>query len=183
MSAAHPNDLISLEARPDADTEFASFSGGCSSNTTRCQVNMDTDKTVTVNWVFRPMLSIQIGGVAGKGHVTSVGIDCDGANATCQTRIDGNTQLVLTATPNAGARFDGWSGACSGLMPTCIVTMDARKTVIANFADASSAPPNSGGGGGGGGGRFDLLSLLALGLVGVWRMLRPTSWVESSTAA
>lgn len=181
MSAARPNDLIRLQARADADSEFVSFSGGCFANSGDCVVNMDRDQTVNANFVFRPMLSIQMGGVGGKGRVTSSvgGVDCDGANATCQTRFDGNTQVVLTAVANSGGRFDGWSGACSGTASTCAVTMNARKTVIATFSDASSPPPNNGGGGGGG--RFDLLSLLALALVGMWRVLRPR-WIESSSA-
>ena len=41
--------------------------------------------------------------------------------------------VTVTATPNSGYTFSGWSGACTG-NGACSVTMDADKTVTANFA-------------------------------------------------
>ncbi len=43
------------------------------------------------------------------------------------------TVVVVTATAQAGSVFDGWSGACAGLSPTCTVTMDADKVLTATF--------------------------------------------------
>jgi uncharacterized repeat protein (TIGR02543 family) len=43
------------------------------------------------------------------------------------------TVVTLTATPNDGSRFTGWSGACTGTSPTCTVTMDRDKSVTAGF--------------------------------------------------
>ena len=40
--------------------------------------------------------------------------------------------VSVTATPNTGYTFSSWSGACSG-SGACSVTMDADKTVTANF--------------------------------------------------
>ena len=40
--------------------------------------------------------------------------------------------VTLTATPNAGSTFAGWSGACSGT-GTCVVTMNAAQTVTADL--------------------------------------------------
>jgi len=45
---------------------------------------------------------------------------------------DDGTPVTLTATPNSGYTFAGWSGACSGT-GTCQVTMDSDKTVTATF--------------------------------------------------
>ena len=42
------------------------------------------------------------------------------------------TVVAVTATPAAGYAFDSWSGACTGF-GACSVTMDADKTVTANF--------------------------------------------------
>ena len=42
------------------------------------------------------------------------------------------TVVAVTATPAAGYGFSSWSGACSGA-GACQVTMDADKTVTANF--------------------------------------------------
>ena len=42
------------------------------------------------------------------------------------------TTVPVTAIPNAGYMFNGWSGACLGT-GACTVTMDADKTVTASF--------------------------------------------------
>ena len=41
--------------------------------------------------------------------------------------------VAVTATANSGYTFSSWSGACTGT-GGCSVTMDANKTVTANFA-------------------------------------------------
>jgi hypothetical protein len=42
------------------------------------------------------------------------------------------TKVTLTAVPNEGSVFIGWSGACSGT-GTCVVILDTNKTVTATF--------------------------------------------------
>jgi uncharacterized repeat protein (TIGR02543 family) len=42
--------------------------------------------------------------------------------------------VTLTATANAGYTFSGWSGAASGTTTPTTLTMDANKSVTANFA-------------------------------------------------
>ena len=73
----------------------------------------------------------------GNGTVRSqvVGIDC---GSTCSQSYDVGTIVTLTAAPDSGSYFGGWSGPCltSGL--TCKVTMDETKTVTANF---TTTPP------------------------------------------
>jgi uncharacterized repeat protein (TIGR01451 family) len=68
----------------------------------------------------------------GGGNVSSdpAGIDCGGS---CQTTFEVNTQVTLTATPNATSEFSGWSGAgCSGT-GTCTFTVDHDRAVTATF--------------------------------------------------
>jgi hypothetical protein len=67
----------------------------------------------------------------GSGKVTSnpAGIDC---GTSCSASYDKNDIVVLTASPTSGSSFAGWSGVCSGTA-TCSVTMDASKSVTANF--------------------------------------------------
>ena len=43
------------------------------------------------------------------------------------------TVVALTANASAGYSFSGWSGNCSGSSPTCNLTMNANKSVTANF--------------------------------------------------
>ena len=40
---------------------------------------------------------------------------------------------LLSATPAAGASFDGWTGPCSDASPTCTFTLDADTDVTAGF--------------------------------------------------
>ena len=71
----------------------------------------------------------------GAGTVTSTpaGIDC---GATCAATFKEGTSVTLTATPASGSTFAGWSGACAGT-GGCTVTLDAAKSVTANF----NSPP------------------------------------------
>gem|GEM_PF-1311963 len=73
----------------------------------------------------------------GFGTVTSnpPGIDC-GSN--CSATFTPDTQVTLTAAPWAESTFSGWSGACSGTSPTCVVTMNQSLNVTATFT--STAP-------------------------------------------
>lgn len=73
----------------------------------------------------------------GTGTVTSspAGIDC---GATCSANFSANSSVTLTATASAGGAFTGWSGACTGSTSTCTVSMDAARSVTANFTTAAS---------------------------------------------
>ena len=73
----------------------------------------------------------------GTGTVTSspAGIVC---GATCTATFAVGTPVVLTASPDAGSVFPGWtSGGCSGT-GSCTVTMDTARTIAVTF---SPAPP------------------------------------------
>ena len=76
------------------------------------------------------MLSVSKAG-SGGGAVTSgpAGINC---GADCSEVYNSGLSVKLTATPDATSTFTGWSGACSGT-GTCVVTMDAAKSVMATF--------------------------------------------------
>ena len=49
----------------------------------------------------------------------------------------------MTTTPAATANFISWSGACTGSATTCTVTMDAAKSVIANFSGVTTTTTTS----------------------------------------
>jgi protocatechuate 3,4-dioxygenase beta subunit len=67
----------------------------------------------------------------GSGEVISspLGINC---GVDCTEVYDYNTAVTLTATPESGSEFSGWSGECSGT-GTCQVTMTKNTTVTATF--------------------------------------------------
>ena len=90
-----------------------------------------------IGFVFT--LDVTVSG-SGTGSVSStpVGIDCPG---TCSADFDDGTVVEITATPEVGHSFAGWSGACSGF-GTCIVTMNQARSVTAAFDEPSSYPLN-----------------------------------------
>jgi hypothetical protein len=78
----------------------------------------------------------------GSGTVTNApaGIDCGG---TCSYSFNETTLVTLTAVPNPGSTFTGWSGAYTGA-GACAVTMDGNKTVTATFAQLPGSFNKSG---------------------------------------
>ncbi len=72
----------------------------------------------------------------GSGTISSspAGILC---GATCTSAFPVDTVVTLTAVPATGSLFTGWSGACSGSLPTCEVTLGAAADAIATFTLAT----------------------------------------------
>ena len=91
--------------------------------------------TITVNPAAVPfVLSVAKAG-DGTGVVTSTpaGISC---GATCSASFDSGTSVSLSAAPDPGSVFSGWSGACSGT-GACAVT--SAQSVTATFTRSSAA--------------------------------------------
>ena len=75
-------------------------------------------------------LSVSLTG-SGGGTISSSppGISC---GQTCTASFNSGTTVTLTATPNSGNTFLGWSGACTGTGP-CQVSLSGASTVSATF--------------------------------------------------
>lgn len=73
-------------------------------------------------------LTLAVSG-AGGSISASPGAVCPG---NCSQDFAGGTVVTLTPTPDSGALFSGWSGACSGA-GSCQVTMNTAKSVTATF--------------------------------------------------
>ena len=76
----------------------------------------------------------------GNGVVSSSddGISCDSTIGDpeltdCSEVYDEGTEVSLTASPNEGSVFGGWTGCDSVEGPTCSVTMSDERTVDARF--------------------------------------------------
>jgi hypothetical protein len=69
---------------------------------------------------------------AGNGSGTT-------SNNPPGTTFTHGTPVTVTATPNPGSSFTGWSGDCSGIGP-CVVTMNTHRAVTATF---TLNPPNT----------------------------------------
>ena len=93
---------------------------------------------------------------SGSGRVTSAppGLACSLASgAVCSADFDVGSLVTLTAAPDSGSRFAGWSdgGSSCGDALTCAVTLSAATRVTATFVRQHSLTISAGGGGGVGG--------------------------------
>ena len=125
---------VTLTAAPAAGSAFTGFTGCATTPTsTTCTVTMDQARTVTARFIVPRKLTVTRTG-NGSGSVTSApaGITC---GADCTEDYDNGTSVTLTAVPVAATTtFTGFTGSgCSGTATTCVVTMDAAKTVTATF--------------------------------------------------
>ncbi|MFH2124173.1 MAG: choice-of-anchor Q domain-containing protein, partial [Pseudomonadota bacterium] len=125
-----PNMTVTLTATPGLETVFSGWSGACSGSGD-CIVSMDQARSVTATFTLNTyLLSVTKDGT-GSGSVASnpVGIDC---GSDCSQAYDYNTLVTLSASPDTGSTFTGWSGACSGA-EGCTVTIDQARSVTATF--------------------------------------------------
>ena len=76
---------------------------------------------------------------SGSGMVTSSppGIECGG---DCSQPYNAGRLVTLTAIPDAGSYFAGWSGSCAGIVNPVDVSMDADKSCNAQFDPDVTGP-------------------------------------------
>src|SRR5262249_17975718 len=124
------DEVVTLTATAGANSAFTGWSGACT-GTGPCVVTMDAAKSVTATFALDPRTLTVTKTGTGAGTVTSnpAGINC---GVTCSAPFSHGTVVTLTASASAGSAFAAWSGACTGT-GTCVVTMDAAKSVIATF--------------------------------------------------
>ncbi len=124
--------MVTLTPMPAVGSGFAGWSGNCS-GTGACVVTMSGTGTPVVTATFNTVnypLTVSLAGT-GSGTVMSspTGITCP---STCSVNFGGGASVMLTATPNSGSTFGGWSGACLG--NTCSVLMSGAESVTATFS-------------------------------------------------
>jgi hypothetical protein len=127
---------VTLTAAPDAGHVFTGWSGGWCSGTGSCVVTMSSAEIVTATFMPLRRLDVVKAGT-GEGTVTGtplgIGLDINCGTACSADYAEGTT-VILTAAPEAGHGFAGWSGGgCSGT-GSCYVTVSPAVTVTATFA-------------------------------------------------
>jgi GH25 family lysozyme M1 (1,4-beta-N-acetylmuramidase) len=109
----------------------------------RGDVDRDVLNGTDLDAITVQRLRVTVDGGAGTVSGTPGRIAC---RAGCARNFDPGTEVTLTATPDDGGVFLGWTGACSGT-GACTVSMTRPRTVGASFTfDAvpptvSIAPP------------------------------------------
>jgi|GEM_PF-1492370 len=118
-------ETATITATPASGWNFVNWTGSVNSaNSATTSVTMDASKTVTANFSQIPTVTLTMA-VSGEGTVSPV----------VGNHVYTKGQVVdITATPASGWNFTSWSGGvASASSATTTVTMDANKTVTANF--------------------------------------------------
>ena len=74
------------------------------------------------------------------------GLDCGG---TCSAAYPAERTITLTAVPDSGSGFTGWSGSCSGTSPTVTLTVTAVASCSASFSSSATLLVTAAGSGSG----------------------------------
>lgn len=130
---------VTFKAIPAAGYKFTGwglegFDSQCNGTTDTCDALVGTS-TGSIYASFTPVKTLTVTKLgSGKGTIKSTSppspvVNC---SSTCTNSFVQNTPVTLTATPNPGNIFTGWSGACTGKGP-CSVTMTTPLTVSATF--------------------------------------------------
>jgi List-Bact-rpt repeat protein len=136
---------VTLTATPAPGAMLESWGGACSGASNTCAVTMDAAKAVSATFKSAApptntvILTIH---VAGNGAVLAAGGTCaaGGGTKTCAQSYEAGTSVVLTARAGTGARFVGWSGACSGTKTSCTVALGVAKSATATFTAPAGGP-------------------------------------------
>ena len=132
---------VTLTATPQQWSVFGGWDvdGPCAAFTTDvCVFTVPSDPLVFVAATFDPQKFTLTVTNAGGGTVTSNPVGTINCGTTCSALLPATTQIALTATEQAGYRFDGWSGACTGAGP-CSVAMTTHVSVTAMFSEITLA--------------------------------------------
>jgi hypothetical protein len=124
---------LTLTAVPAAGSVFEGWSGACSGIAGCAIASVDSDLTVSARFVPATTRYLLTVNRTGRGTVTSApkGINCGNK---CESTFAVASQVTLTAKPAKKKSFLGWTGACSGVSPTCVVPMYGPQTVGAAFS-------------------------------------------------
>lgn len=134
------NSIVVLTAAPGQEGMLITWSGHCSGAGETCELLMDGPKTVGVKFEI-PTLSVN---PVGQGTLTSdpAGINCGPVGTACSAEFAEGSDVTLTARAEDGWELAGWSGdtSCADSNTTCVVTMDATKSVTATFELVGTGP-------------------------------------------
>jgi alpha-tubulin suppressor-like RCC1 family protein len=123
---------LTLTASPVTGSLFGSWSGCDSASSATCTLTLNASRSVVPTFTLSSFtLTVTKSGM-GRGTVTSSpsGINC---GPKCSASYDGDTVVTLTADPNNGSVFNGWSGCNTVSGSSCTVNMTATKSVAADF--------------------------------------------------
>jgi hypothetical protein len=125
---------VTLTATPTGGMTFGGWAGCDTPSGATCSMMMNANKTVTAVFVAAGTFALTVS-KTGAGTVTGTGITC---GTDCAEVYASGTVVVLTATPDSGSSFGGWSGCDTPSGFSCTLTMNANRAVTASFNAAGS---------------------------------------------
>ncbi len=126
-------DVVQLTAVASAGSHFVNWTGDLTGSVNPDSITLDGNKTVTANFT-QDEYTLTVN-TSGNGSVTK-----DPEKTTYTYGED----VELTANPEAGWTFSGWSGDLTGSVNPETITMDGNKTVTAQFTEIGVPPLPSG---------------------------------------
>ena len=113
--------LVSMRARAGKGASFSGWTGDSITGLSQITLRMDSDKSIAANFTTTAGLQVFTSGAGVVSGQSSNGLYPVGGNAS------------LTAVPDEGWSFAGWSGASTGTNPSTTVVMDEPKALYAKF--------------------------------------------------
>jgi uncharacterized repeat protein (TIGR02543 family) len=119
---------VSLAAAPDSCYEFDSWSDDLTGSDNPTTITMDSAKLITANFnQLQYSLSL-----SGSG-IGSIILDGTPQTLPWSDSFPCGTEVTLEAVPDSCHEFASWSGDLSGYHRLTAITIDAAKSVTANF--------------------------------------------------
>jgi uncharacterized repeat protein (TIGR02543 family) len=121
--------MVTLTATPNAGYQFSNWSGDLSGSTNPATITMDGNKNITATFTA----------ISPTQYSLTVNTVGSGSVSPSSGSYDAGTMVTLTATPNAGYQFSGWSGDLSGSTNPTTITMNANKNITATFVSSGGS--------------------------------------------
>ncbi|KHE91486.1 MAG: hypothetical protein SCABRO_02775 [Candidatus Scalindua brodae] len=125
--------ILNASANPGYSFERWTENGIVVSATPTYTLIASADRTLVANFTLIPTVTYTLNVSATNGTVTK--------NPDLASYSSGS-QVTLTASPNAGYQFAGWSGDENGNANPLIITMDFNKNITATFIQADTTGPD-----------------------------------------
>jgi Raf kinase inhibitor-like YbhB/YbcL family protein len=121
---------VNFTASPNVGYIFDRWRGDASGTVQSITVTVDGDKNIVVHFSAEPEEEPE---PVRFTLTTSVKPEGSGSIAPSQRSYQEGFKVTLTATPDEGYVFEGWSGDATGTTETVTFTMDADKEITAHF--------------------------------------------------
>lgn len=107
--------LVHLQAIPDAGSFFDQWTNGyCIGTDPLYDVLLIEDRECLARFIRGALLALVQAAGTGSGKVTGdSGISCGGGDTVCTATVPVGDSLTVTAVPDSGSVFAGWTGDCA----------------------------------------------------------------------